>query len=156
MRVDRHPHTPQLLAVAAFAALVVATLVTGCGNDDGARLIGEHPARLDEEVPRSSWEHYERQLDQLEQRLEQLDEDVPATLAARAARLEGRRLELSRGLDELAELEERRPVERQSDFLRDRDAFEQDLLQLEADVDGIEGERQAATRQSNAGESTGG
>jgi hypothetical protein len=121
------PHAPLALLLPALLVLV-----TACGDGRAADIA------LTDEVPHSSRDQYELQLDALEDRLQRADDDAPPAEAARVAALVGRREELARRMDLL---DKGQTPEQE----RDRDAFEQDLLQLEADVAGIEQARQAAT-----------
>jgi hypothetical protein len=112
----------------------------GCAGDD-------LPAGLaagygEDEVPRSSREHWDRQLAELEQRLERLDEGAAISAKPGREELTARHAELVRRAGELNEMEGADPLREQS---RLREAFELDLLQLATDVELAEDAGRAPT-----------
>jgi hypothetical protein len=126
-----------------LSTALALVLLGACGHDEIGRDVAG--TALSDEVPQSSRDQYEMQLEALEERLDRADDDASPEEAARVAALVARHDQLEQRIEVY---DDEHPEQD-----RDRDAFEQDLLQLEADVAGVERELRAATP---AGEPAGG
>lgn len=134
------PRPTRLLALALAGSL--AAMLAACG--------GAEPEAG--EVPHSSRDQFAQHLEELDETLDRLEEGAEGDVARRIALLEERHEDLRGRLDELEEADADDLTERE----QERDLFEQELLQLEADVLGLETDLQTAARRGDPAQRTGG